>query len=113
MAPHTKRAVSAEQSELLRQIPSVDELLAQPRLAQLTKRVDRNLVVEVARTVLDDLRGRIIGQTATAILAEISPVACDRSALEERITTLVERRGFKGSGDDKPHAALRLRECHQ
>src|SRR5437879_2642443 len=91
MAPHTKRAVSAEQSELLRQIPSVDELLAQPRLAQLTKRVDRNLVVEVARTVLDDLRGRIIGQTATAILAEISPVACDRSALEERITTLVER----------------------
>src|SRR5947208_14707788 len=91
MAPHTKRAVSEEQSELLRQIPSVDELLAQPRLAQLTKRVDRNLVVEVARTVLDDLRGRIIGQTATAILAEISPVACDRSALEERITTLVER----------------------
>src|SRR5213080_4635589 len=91
MAPHTKRAVSAEQSELLRQIPSVDELLAQPRLAQLTKRVDRNLVVEVASTVLDDLRGRIIGQTATAILAEISPVACDRSALEERITTAVER----------------------
>jgi L-seryl-tRNA(Ser) seleniumtransferase len=91
MAPHTKRAVSAEQTELLRQIPSVDELLAQPRLAQLTKRVDRNLVVEVARTVLDDLRARIIGQTATAILAEISPVACDRSALEERITTLVER----------------------
>src|SRR6266576_3437438 len=91
MAPHTKRAVSAEQSELLRQIPSVDELLAQPRLAQLTKRVDRNLVVEVARTVLDDLHGRIIAQTATAILAEISPVAFDRSALEERITTLVER----------------------
>src|SRR6266700_2972169 len=91
MAPHTKRAVSAEQSELLRQIPSVDELLAQPRLAQLTNRVDRNLVLEVAPTVLDDLRGRIIGQTATAILAEISPVACDRSALEERITTLVER----------------------
>src|SRR2546427_4052101 len=86
-----KKTVSAEQAELLRQIPSVDELLAQPRLAQLTKRVDRNLVVEVARTVLDDLRARIIGQTATAILAEISPVACDRTALEERITTLVER----------------------
>jgi L-seryl-tRNA(Ser) seleniumtransferase len=91
MAPHTKRAISAEQSELLRQIPSVDELLAQPRLAELAKRVDRNLVVEVARTVLEDLRTRITGQTATAILAEISPVACDRSALEERITELVER----------------------
>src|SRR6516225_8314797 len=91
MAPPTKRVVSAEQSELLRQIPSVDELLAQPRLAELTKRADRNLVVEVARTVLDDLRERITGQRATAILAEVSPVACDRSALEERITTLVER----------------------
>ena len=91
MASHTKRAISAEQSELLRQIPSVDELLAQPRLAQLSKRVDRNLVVEVARTVLEDLRGRITGQVTTAILAEISPVACDPASLEERITALVER----------------------
>jgi len=91
MAPHTKRVVSRDQSELLRQIPSVDELLSQPRLAELAKRVDRSLVVEVARTVLDDLRARITGQIATALLAEISPVACDRSALEERITTLVEQ----------------------
>jgi len=91
MASHTKRAISAEQSELLRQIPSVDELLAQPRLAELSKRVDRNLVVEVARTALDDLRARITGQVATAILAEIAPVACDPASLEERITALVER----------------------
>ncbi|HEX8764961.1 MAG TPA: L-seryl-tRNA(Sec) selenium transferase, partial [Candidatus Acidoferrum sp.] len=91
MASHTKRAISAEQSELLRQIPSVDELLAQPRLAGLSKRADRNLVVEVARTVLDDLRARITGQVATAILADISPVACDPASLEERITALVER----------------------
>ena len=76
---------------MLRQIPSVDELLAQPRLAALAQRVDRNLVVEVARTVLDDLRARIIGQIATAVLAEISPVACDPASLEERITALVER----------------------
>src|SRR5213082_1871446 len=91
MPARTRRSISAEQSELLRQIPSVDELMAQPRLAELSKRVDRNLVVEVARTVLDDLRGRIIGQTATAILAEISPLACDRASLEERIAALVER----------------------
>src|SRR5215471_14515162 len=62
MAPRTKRAISAEQSELLRQIPSVD-----------------------------DLRARITGQIATALLAEISPVACDTASLEERITSLVER----------------------
>ena len=91
MASHSKRAISAEQSELLRQIPSVDELLAQPRLAELSKRVDRNLVVEVARTVLEDLRSRITGQAATPILAEISPVACDPASLEERIAALVER----------------------
>src|SRR5215467_6478388 len=91
MAPHTKRAISAEQSGLLRQLPSVDELLAQPRLAELSKRVDRNLVVDVARTVLDDLRARITSQIATSVLAEISPVACDPAALEERITALVER----------------------
>ena len=91
MTPHTKRAISAEQSELLRRIPSVDELLAQPRLAGLSKRLDRNLVVEVARTVLEDLRARITGQVATAILAEISPAACDAASLEERITVLVER----------------------
>lgn len=91
MRARTKRAISAEQSELLRQIPSVDQLLAQPRLAELSKRVDRNLVVEVARTVLDDLRARITRQVATAILAEISPIACDPASLEERITALVER----------------------
>src|ERR671922_4348 len=84
MASHSKRAISAEQSELLRQIPSVDELLAQPRLAELSQRVDRHLVVEVARTVLDDLRARIRGQMATSI-------GCDRASLEERITALVEQ----------------------
>src|SRR5215467_13854351 len=91
MARHTRRTISAEQSELLRQIPSVDELLAQPRLAELAKRVGRSLVLEVARTALDDLRRRITGQSATAVLAEISPVACDPASLEERITALVER----------------------
>src|SRR3989475_3688137 len=86
-----KKTVSAEQAELLRQIPSVDELLAQPRLAELSKRVDRNLVVEIARTVLADLRARITGQTTSVVLADISTLASDPAALEERITSLVER----------------------
>ncbi len=86
-----KRAISAEQSELLRQIPSVDELLAQPRLAALAQRVDRNLVVEIARNVLADLRARIAGEAATAVLAEISALASDPASLEARITSLVER----------------------
>src|SRR5207248_4867028 len=91
MPARTKREISAEQSELLRQIPSVDELLGQPRLAELSKRVDRNLLVDVARTVLDDLRARITGQAATAILAEISPLACDPAYVEERISDQLEK----------------------
>jgi len=91
METRSKRAITAEQSELLRQIPPVDELLAQPRLAELAKRVDRNLVVEVARAVLADLRGRIAGETSVAILAEISAHGSDPASLEERITWLVER----------------------
>jgi L-seryl-tRNA(Ser) seleniumtransferase len=91
METRSKRAISAEQSELLRQIPSVDELLAQPRIAELTKRVDRNLVVEVTRTVLADLRARIAGDTSAAVLAEISALGSDPASLEERITSLVER----------------------
>jgi L-seryl-tRNA(Ser) seleniumtransferase len=86
-----KRAISAEQAELLRQIPSVDELLLQPRLAELSKRVDRKLVVEVARAALADLRARITGEMTSGILSEISALASDPASLEKRITSLVER----------------------
>src|SRR6266850_319594 len=80
-----KKTVSAEQAELLRQIPSVDELLAQPRLAALSKRVDRNLVVEVARTVLADLRARIAGDSNWTALG------LSAASVEELISTAVER----------------------
>ena len=80
-----KKTVSAEQAELLRQIPSVDELLAQPRLAALSKRVERNLVVEVARTVLADLRARIAGDSNWTALG------LNAASVEELISTAVER----------------------
>jgi len=83
MESPAKRALSADQADLLRQIPSVDELLAQPRLAALAHRVNRDLLVEITRTVLADLRERITGQ-GTAI-------AMDSLALEESITAMVER----------------------
>jgi L-seryl-tRNA(Ser) seleniumtransferase len=91
MEARAKRAISAEQAELLRQIPSVDELLAQPRLAALAKRVDRNLVVEVARAVLGDLRARIAGEMASAVLGDFAALGADASSLEERISAMVER----------------------
>jgi L-seryl-tRNA(Ser) seleniumtransferase len=91
MDARAKRAVSNEQAELLRQIPSVDELLAQPRLAALATRVDRGLLVEITRAVLTDLRARIAGEMASVVLAEFAAHASDPASLEETISTLVER----------------------
>src|SRR5437016_2043452 len=85
MESGSKRTISAEQAELLRQIPSVDELLAQPGLAALSKRVDRNLVVEVARAVLADLRARIAGD------ANWTALALNAATVEELISKEVER----------------------
>src|SRR5580658_8584694 len=72
MESHGKRALSADQAELLRQIPSVDQLLAQPRLAALRGRVDRHVLVEVTRTVLGELRSRIVEQSKIALLGELT-----------------------------------------
>src|SRR5258708_7046311 len=85
MDAQAKRAVSNEQAELLRQIPSVDELLLQPRLAALSNRVDRGVVVEVARAVLADLRARIAGDS------NWSAMALGPGSVEQVIAAAVER----------------------
>ena len=84
MSVESKRVLSAEQSDLLRQIPSVDELLSRPRLGALATRVDRNLLVEVTRAALADLRASIAG---------VSPVAVSFSPghLESVVADMVER----------------------
>src|SRR4029077_1079362 len=85
MDSRARRALTADQADLLRQIPSVDELLAQPRLAALAQRVERALLVEITRTVLVELRGRITGEGVAAVMA------LDSLALEDRIASMVER----------------------
>lgn len=91
MATGTKRPVSAEQAEFLRQIPSVDELLAQPRLAKMAERIDRGLLVEVTRAVLAELRARITDHANLAMMGELSLLAANPAALEEHISAVVER----------------------
>lgn len=88
MDAHTKRALSAGQAELLRQIPSVDELLLEPRLAAMSTRVDRGVILEVTRAVLADLRARITGHMQAALVMSL---AVDPASLTERITEMVER----------------------
>ena len=85
MEARAKRTVSPEQAELLRQIPSVDELLTQPRLAALAGRVDRGLLMEVTRAALEDLRARITGEI------NFTALALGASSIEEFIADAVER----------------------
>src|SRR5260221_8686892 len=85
MESGSKRGISTEQAELLRQIPSVDELLAQPRLKTLAGRVDRGLLVEVIRTALADLRARIAADRNVTVFA------VESGSLEEHITNEVDR----------------------
>src|SRR5580704_1242008 len=85
MSSQFKRTLSPDQADLLRRIPSVDELLAQPRLASLAKRVDRNLLVEVTRAALTDLRTKITAESSVAL------AALDPASLQENISELVER----------------------
>jgi len=91
MEARAKRVLSPEQTDLLRQIPSVDELLAQPRLAALAARVDRTLLVEVTRTVLAELRARVTNGVNFAVLGDLAVLASDATALEQHISSLVER----------------------
>ena len=79
-----KATLSSAQAELLRRLPGIDELVAHPRLVELAARTDRGLVVEVARTVLSDLRASILGSSE-------SVVSLAAESLEERIAQEVAR----------------------
>lgn len=85
MEARAKRDISAEKAELLRQIPSVDELLAEPRLAALLERVDRQLVLQVTRAALAGMRERITGTHPIRVL----PLR--REEIESAIAEEVER----------------------
>jgi L-seryl-tRNA(Ser) seleniumtransferase len=72
-----------DRAALLRQIPSVDELLNRPRLAELAQRAGRALVLEAAREALDEVRAAIARQGESA--------AADAAAIERRIESAVAR----------------------
>src|SRR5215472_17137298 len=86
MVSRPRGLIKPEQAELLRQIPSVDELLLQPRMAELAKRVDRNLLVEVTRAALADLRATIAEEAVPSYR-----LAADLESLQSQIADLVER----------------------
>jgi len=80
----SSRADAGARATLLRQIPSVDELLNRPSLARLSQTVSRSLVVETAREVLTELRREYATQ------AERDLAAPTVEAIEARISTKIE-----------------------
>ncbi len=84
MSIPAKRAPSADQTALLRRLPSVDELLLRPRIAALCNTVERGYAVESVREVLARVRREI----TSGNVAEESAVRPE--ALEQRVLTAVE-----------------------
>jgi L-seryl-tRNA(Ser) seleniumtransferase len=62
MTMRAKNELSSGQAALLRNLPSVDELLFLPEIAALCREVDREHVVDAARWVLDRVRRKIATQ---------------------------------------------------
>src|SRR6516162_248297 len=64
MSHPAKPSPNADQTTLLRRVPSVDELLLRPRLAALCQEVDRSFAVDTLRGVLAQVRRDIIAGAA-------------------------------------------------
>ena len=85
MTERVKPAISEQQAALLRQVPSIDELLLRPRVAALARGVDRRYLIEIVRELLGDIRrGLASGDPSAAAILE-------PSALAEKLEAQVER----------------------
>ena len=80
-----KRVPSTNQTALLRRVPSVDELLLRPRIAALSREVDRNFAVESTRQVLAEVRREIISGES------MDQAAVDPGILEQRVVEAVKK----------------------
>jgi L-seryl-tRNA(Ser) seleniumtransferase len=84
MSIPAKRAPSADQTALLRRLPSVDEMLLRPGIVALGSMVERGYAVATVREVLNQVRREIIsGETA-------DESAVGSEAIEQRIVRTVE-----------------------
>jgi L-seryl-tRNA(Ser) seleniumtransferase len=81
--PESAARLSKDSSARLRAIPSVDELLLQPRLVALAEKSGRALVTQTVRQVLADFRARLKNQPAQPALP--NPETLDEAELEARV----------------------------
>lgn len=79
------KSAAANQTALLRQLSSVDELLLRPGVAALCKTVERGFLVEVVRGVLAELRREIVSG------APLREGDFTSEAIERKISQALER----------------------
>jgi L-seryl-tRNA(Ser) seleniumtransferase len=90
-SPADPAKLEGDRSARLRQIPSVDELLARPRLIQLAAEAGRELVLETARAVLAGLRAQLTAQPGRAQPGRVQDAGSDSVSPSEpaQIETLI------------------------
>jgi len=84
MTVPAKLATSANQTTLLRKLPSVDELLSRPRITELRHGLRREYLVEIVREVLAEARREITAGVA-------GHEAAEPEWLEGRIVAAIEK----------------------
>lgn len=63
--------VREERAAILRQIPSVDDLLNRSKIAELSRRAGREFTVEITRRALADVREQVTGGTVSVNVVDI------------------------------------------
>jgi L-seryl-tRNA(Ser) seleniumtransferase len=85
MAEKAKPAAGADQTMLLRRLPSVDELLLRPQVADLARTLERGFVVEMVRNELAQLRREIVSG------APQEEIKLEAEEIESRVVRSVEQ----------------------
>ena len=80
MTSSSSSGVREERAAILRQIPSVDELLNRPKIAELSRRAGREFTVEITRRALADVREQ----------ATVATVSMNVADIETQIVTRIE-----------------------
>jgi L-seryl-tRNA(Ser) seleniumtransferase len=85
MAEKAKPVAGPDQTMLLRRLPSVDELLLQPKVADFARTLERGFVVEMVRNELAQLRREIVSG------APQEEIKLEAEEIESRVVRSVER----------------------
>jgi len=95
MTSSSSSRVREERAAVLRQIPSIDDLLNRPKIAELSRRAGREFTVEIMRSALADVREQVtIGTVSVAVGdLEIQIVARIEAELATSLRSVINATG--------------------